>query len=114
MKKGINYILLNSAFLIFIIYVLFKLNILIKIEKIFILIFPSIILSYIIYPIYKKINNKLNKTISIIIVYILLLLFIFILIYLIIPRFNFINKVIDLSTNILKFEKMLYIRNKQI
>ena len=88
-KEGINYLLLNSTFFIFIIYILSKLDILESIKSTVVLIFLSLILSYIIYPIYKKVSNILSNTLSIIIIYSLLLLFIFIL------------------SNILKFEDII-------
>ena len=106
-KEGINYLLLNSTFFIFIIYILSKLDILESIKSTVVLIFLSLILSYIIYPIYKKVSNILSNTLSIIIIYSLLLLFIFILIYSIIHKSNIIEKSIDLFSNILKFEDII-------
>ena len=107
MKKGINYLLVNSTFLIFIVFILNKLDVLNNIIDTLLLIFLSLILSYIIYPIYKAINRKINNILSIVITYTLLLLFIFIVVYSIIPKTNFINKVIDLFSNILKFENII-------
>lgn len=106
-KEGINYILLNSTFFIFIIYILSKLNVLESIKNAFLLVLLSLVLSYIIYPIYKKISNKYSNTLSIIIIYSLLLIFSFILLYLVIPKSNIIYKIMDLFSNILKFENII-------
>jgi len=102
-KDGINYILINSTFFVFIFYLLHKLNVIDEIINILSLLFFSLILSYIIYPIYNVINKKLNSILSIILIYIILLLIILFLIYSIIPNTNFINNVIELFSNILKF-----------
>jgi len=106
-KEGINYILINSTFLIFIFYILYKINILNTIIELFVLIFLSIIFSYVIYPIYIRLSNKFNKIISITIIYISIIIFLFILIYSIVPKTHFINKIMDLLSNILKFENIL-------
>ena len=102
-KDGINYILLNSAFFVLILYLLSNLNILNSILNIIIIIFLSIILSYVVYPIYKILNKFCNNIISIVIIYLFLLIFILFLVYSIIPNTHFINKVVDLITNLLKF-----------
>lgn len=109
-KDGINYILLNSTFFVLILYLLSKLNILTPILNIITILFLSIILSYIVYPIYKVLNRYCNNIISIVIIYLSLILFILFLVYSIIPNTNFINKVIDLLTNILKFIDRLNIK----
>ena len=102
-KEGINYILLNSTLFVFIIYIIYKLNILDTIFNLFITLFLSTILSYIIYPIYKRLNIKLNKYISLLLIYTIIILFIILLLYSIIPNIHFFNKIIDLITNIIKF-----------
>lgn len=102
-KDGINYILLNSTFFVFILYLLSCLNVLDSILNVITIIFLSIILSYMVYPIYKNVNKIFNNIISIIIIYLFLLAFIFFLVYSIIPNTHFINKIVDLFTNILKF-----------
>ena len=99
MKKGINYLLLNSTFLIFIIYILLKLNILKSIIDLILLITLSLILSYIVYPLYKKTNIYV-----LIITYILLITLVLLIIYLMIPN---INNILDLFSNLLKFENIL-------
>ena len=109
-KDGINYILLNSTFFVLILYLLSRLNILTPILNIIIILFLSIILSYIAYPIYKVLNRSCNNIISITIIYISLILFILFLVYSIIPNTHFINKVIDLLTNLLKFIDRLNIK----
>ena len=107
MKKGINYLLVNSTFLIFIIYLLFKLNILKNIIDLVILVTLSLILSYIIYPLCKKLNKYINYNLSILITYIFLTILLILFTYLLIPKFNFINNIIDLFSNLLKFENIL-------
>lgn len=102
-KDGINYILLNTTFFVLFLYLLSSLNILNSILNIIEIIFLSIILSYVVYPIYKILNKFCNNVISMVIIYLFLLMFILFLVYSIIPNTNFINKVIDLLTNILKF-----------
>ena len=102
-KDGINYILLNSTFFVFILYLLSCLNVLDTILNVITIIFLSIILSYIVYPIYKVLNKSCNNMISIILIYLFLLIFILFLVYSIIPNAHLINKIIDLFTNILMF-----------
>lgn len=109
-KDGINYILLNSTFFVLILYLLSKLNIITPILNIITILFLSIILSYIVYPIYKVLNRYCNNIISIVIIYLSLILFILFLVYSIVPNTHFINKVIDLLTNILKFIDRLNIK----
>lgn len=109
-KVSINYILINCTFFVFILYLLFKLNILNKMLEVFILIFFSIILSYIIYPIYKKLNKHINNIYSLLIIYILLVIFIFLLLYSIIPNTHFLLKIIDLFNNIIEFINKINIK----
>lgn len=109
-KEGINYILINSTFFIFIIYFLNKLNILSKLFDILILLILSIILSYIIYPIYKKLSNVLDKKISILIIYLSLILIIILFVYSIIPNMHFIRNIISLFNNVILFINKLNIR----
>ena len=72
----------------------------------------SIILSYIVYPIYKVLSRSCNNMISIIIIYLSLILFILFLVYSIIPNTHFINKIVDLLTNLLKFIDRLNIKRR--
>lgn len=111
-KDGINYILLNSTFFVLILYLLSRLNIFTSILNIITILFLSIILSYIVYPIYKALSRSCNNMISIIIIYLSLILFILFLVYSIIPNTHFINKIIDLLTNLLKFIDRLNIKYK--
>lgn len=111
-KDGINYILLNSTFFVLILYLLSELNIFTSILNIITILFLSIILSYIVYPIYKALSRSCNNMISIIIIYLSLILFILFLVYSIIPNTHFINKIIDLLTNLLKFIDRLNIKYK--
>lgn len=111
-KDGINYILLNSTFFVLILYLLSGLNIFTSILNIITILFLSIILSYIVYPIYKALSRSCNNMISIIIIYLSLILFILFLVYSIIPNTHFINKIIDLLTNLLKFIDRLNIKYK--
>lgn len=109
-KDGINYILLNSTFFVLILYLLSRLYILTPILNIITILFLSIILSYIVYPIYKVLNKPCNNVISIAIIYLSLILFILFLVCSIIPNTHFINKVIDLLTNLLKFIDRLNVK----
>ncbi len=109
-KENINYNLVNIALFVFIIYLLNKLNIFDKILDLILLLLLSIALSYIVYPIYKRISNILNKYISVIIIYGVLTLFILTIIYSIIPNHSFISKVTDLFNNILKFIETMNIK----
>lgn len=102
-KDGINYILLNSAIFVFIFYLLSKLNALDLILNITTILFLSLILSYIVYPIHKRLRKCTNTVLSITIIYLSLLFLILLLVYSVIPNANFINKIIDLLSNILKF-----------
>ena len=102
-KDVVNGKILTITLFVFIIYLLNKLNFLDRIIKFILLLFISLILSYIVYPIHKKITKKSNRFISVIIIYLVILLFIITLIFLIIPSKTFISKVIDLLSNILKF-----------
>lgn len=109
-KDSINYKLVNIALFVFIIYLLNKLSILNRIIDFILLIILSLILSYIVYPIYTKLTFKLNKYLSIIIIYGIITLFIFFIIYSVIPSSNFIFKITDLFDNILKFINNLNIK----
>lgn len=102
-KDGINYILVNSTFFVLFFYLLSKLNLLNTLFNIMILLFFSIILSYIVYPVYKHLRKKIGSFISITIIYLSILIFILLIIYSIVPNENFINGVVDLFSNILKF-----------
>ena len=102
-KDGINYILVNCTFFVFIMYLLYKVNILNKLLETFLLLFLSIVLSYIMYPIYKSLSKNINKIYSILLIYIILLLLIFLLIYSVIPNTKLILNVIDLFNNIIAF-----------
>ena len=106
-KEGINYKLFNCTFFLFIILILYKLNLLNTILNVSVLLLSSISISYIIYPIFKNINTKYNKTISIIIIYGSIVILLFFTIYSIIPNSNLINKIIDLFSNLLKFENII-------
>lgn len=109
-KDGINYILLNSTIFVLFFYLLLKLNILNTILNIITILFFSIILSYIVYPIYKRLKKCIGSIASIAIIYLGILAFILLLTYLIIPNTHFINKIIDLLDNILKFIDKLNIK----
>jgi len=102
-KEGINYKLVNISLFVFIIYIFYKVNILNKIFDFLIILFLSFTLSYIVYPIYKGLSNKLNKITSIVITYIFLGLLILFIFYLLIPSSKFIKNITDLFSNILKF-----------
>ena len=106
-KEGFNYKLINLSFFVFIIYLLYKINFLSKILDLLIIIFLSFSLAFIIYPIYKKANNKILGIIFIYGVIITILLFI---LYLIIPNSNLINNIIDLLNNIVKFINTINIK----
>ena len=106
-KEGINYLLLNCTFFLICIFILYKLNLLNTLLNIIILLITSLSLSYIIYPIYKYLSNKINKSISIIIIYGFLVLILFFLIYKIIPNSHLINQIINLFNNLLKFEQII-------
>lgn len=93
-KEGINNILLNSTFFIFIIYLLNKLNVLNNIIELLSLLTISIVLSYIIYPIYKK-----QKTIIFIISIIIFIIFL----YYIFSNIHFIDNIIELFNNLMLF-----------
>jgi len=109
-KEGINYILMNSTFFVLLFYLLSKLNIVSPLLNVLSLIFFSVILSYIIYPIYKVISKKLNNILSIVLIYLILLIFILFLIYGGVSSTNFIKCIIDLFENIFKFINMLNIK----
>ena len=70
----------------------------------------SIILSYIIYPIYKKLLLILNSKISIIIIYIIIISIFIIFIYSIIPNIHIITDIINLFNNIFQFINRLNIK----
>ena len=93
-KEGINNILLNSTFFIFIIYLLNRLNVLNNIIELLSLLTISIVLSYIIYPIYKK-----QKTIIFIISIIIFIIFL----YYIFSNIHFIDNIIELFNNLMLF-----------
>ena len=109
-KDGINYILINSTFFVFLFYLLTKLNIITPILNITIIIFFSLIFSYIIYPIYKIISKKTNNILSIILIYLVLIFSICFLIYKGIMSTNFIINITSLFENIFKFINMLNIK----
>lgn len=109
-KDGINYILINSTFFVFLFYLLSKLNIISPLLNILTLLFFSLILSYIIYPIYKVISKKLNNILSVILIYLILILSILFLIYRGVSSTNFIKSIIELFENIFKFINVLNIK----
>lgn len=109
-KEGINYILINITFFVFLIYLLNKLNIINPLVNIISLIIYSLLFSYIIYPLYKIISKKTNKIIAIIIIYLTLILFIIFFLYKGITSNNFMIKIIELFENIFKFINMLIIK----
>ena len=106
-KDVINYKIINVTFFVFIIYLLYKLNLLYKIKSFLLLIFISLILSYIVYPIYKKMSEKINKYLSVILIYTFIGLFVCALVFLFIPSNNFILKISDLFSNIISFVNKL-------
>lgn len=109
-KGGINYILINSTFFVFLFYLLTKLNIITPILNITSLLMFSLILSYIIYPIYKFINKKVNNTLSVILIYLILIFSIVFILYKGVMSTNFINNIASLIENIFKFINMLDIK----
>jgi len=109
-KDGINYILINSTFFVFLFYLLTKLNIITPILNITIIILFSLIFSYIIYPIYKIISKKTNNILSIILIYLVLIFSICFLIYKGIMSTNFIINITSFFENIFKFINMLNIK----
>ena len=109
-KDGINYILINSTFFVFLFYLLSKLNVISPLLNILTLLFFSLILSYIIYPIYKVISKKLNNILSVILIYLILILSILFLIYRCVSSTNFIKSIIELFENIFKFINVLNIK----
>lgn len=102
-KDGINYILINITIFVFLIFLLNKLNIIKPLLNILSLIFFSLIFSYIVYPIYKLLSNKMNKVLAIFIIYIFIFLFLILIIYKSIINVNFIQNIIDLFENIFIF-----------
>ena len=109
-KEGINYVLVNFAFFIFIFYILSKLNLISDIINILSIIFFSLLFSYILYPVYKLISKKMNNVLSLFIIYIFLFLIIIFLIYLIIPKLSILNDIISLFNNIILFIDKINIR----
>ena len=109
-KDGINYILINSTFFVFLFYLLTKLNIITPILNITEILLFSLIFSYIIYPIYKIISKKVNNTLSIILIYLVLIFSICFLIYKGVMSTNFIINITTLFENIFKFINMLNIK----
>ena len=109
-KSSINYILINSTSFVFLFYLLTKLNIINPLFNILLILFFSLVLSYIIYPIYKIISKKTNNTLSIIFIYLVLILLIMFLIYRGISNINIIKNIIELFENIFKFIDMINIK----
>jgi predicted PurR-regulated permease PerM len=85
-------------------------DIFIKIYKVILPISIAFLISYIIYPTYKKLNKYLPSIISIIVIYIAIFLFIVFTIYLIIPNSALIKELTILSKNIITFITNLSIK----
>lgn len=109
-KSSINYILINSTAFVFLFYLLSKLNIISPLINIMSLLFFSVVLSYIIYPLYKFISKRLNNILSIIFIYLLIVILFIFLIYGGISGTNLIKNIIELFENIFKFINILNIK----
>lgn len=109
-KEGINYILINITFFVFLFYLLNKLNIITPFFNIIILLFFSCILSYIIYPAYKFLSKKINNILSIIFIYLITIFLLFYILYSCVNNTNFIKNIIELFENIFKFINILNIK----
>lgn len=104
-NKDIKNINLNILIFVFILY-LFKDNLVSIILKLIKGITPVVIaftISYIVYPLYKKLNKKYNKFISITIIYTSIFAITAFIIYSIIPNSNILQDTFNIFNDIMKF-----------